>query len=708
MLTVHMIFHAHLDPIWLWPWTAGVDEALSTCRSACERLEAHPDLYFSQGEAWVYHQVQKLDPGLFKRIREFVEAGRWEIVGGWWTQPDCNFPDRIGLERQIQMGREYFMDEFGMFPDIAFNPDSFGHNASLPRLMNAVGQTKYVFMRPQEHELTLPGRLFNWHGLGGGKMTAFRVARAYCCGEIRADFVKASIDGLPEGIKHTACFCGVGDHGGGPTEYQIRQIRELMETEQDVKIEFSTAKRFFDAIADKVDTLPIVEGELQHHAIGCYTVHRPGKTALKAATQRLRQLETAFENNSSLATEANKTQLRDHWRNVVFHQFHDTLGGTCLPSAYKHVEQELGAAEAWATTLLNDELRIKMQALPDDEKQRVLVYNPSDAPYDGWFECEPWFGHRRWEQDYCFADEDGKLIRFQKIQNESLTGGSRFALRLQLAPGELKVLKVARRSEVEDDLESLESIMGSTYCMGNDNGAAIALYPPEMVIGSWILPFPEIISYPDNSDTWSHGIDRYVEDKEELPTWGTPVLLNDGPYLREIVQKGRIGNSDLYRSFRLYADSGDVEMRIRVNWQERNRVLKLVMPYEAYVDQRLDGIPGGWLERNQDGAERPIRDWTRISLEEDEFLGIVSPDIFALDATVDRARLTLLRSPQMAHHDPYPGGRVDGRFSDRGEHDFTVRFMAGKQVTPEVLDQVATMMQRTPLNADLTRGMKPL
>nr|MCR4574618.1 alpha-mannosidase [Lentisphaeria bacterium] len=336
MLTVHVIFNAHLDPIWLWPWHAGIDEALSTCRSACERLDANPDVCFTQGEAWVYHQVERLDPGLFKRIQEHIAAGRWEIIGGWWTQPDCNFPEEIGIRHQIQMGREYLLDTFGQFPEIGFNPDSFGHNASLPRIMNEFGQKKYVFMRPQEHEKSLPARIFRWRGVGGGELTTFRIARAYCCREMSEDFLRACTTELPDGIEHTACFCGVGDHGGGPTETLIRQIRELAAETKDLKIVFSTAKRFFDAIAGQEDKLPVVEGELQHHAVGCYTVHRAGKTALKAATQRLRQVETAFENYPESKMDCSVKALRNHWRNVVFHQFHDTLGGTCLPSAYRH------------------------------------------------------------------------------------------------------------------------------------------------------------------------------------------------------------------------------------------------------------------------------------------------------------------------------------------------------------------------------------
>src|SRR5262245_12004228 len=107
MATVHLVLNAHIDPVWLWPWQAGADEVVATCRSACERLERHPDLVFTRGEAWAYRTVEQLDPALFERIRGHVEAGRWEIVGGWWIQPDCNLPTGFGMERQIRCGRDY-------------------------------------------------------------------------------------------------------------------------------------------------------------------------------------------------------------------------------------------------------------------------------------------------------------------------------------------------------------------------------------------------------------------------------------------------------------------------------------------------------------------------------------------------------------------------------------------------------------------------
>jgi alpha-mannosidase len=154
-ISVHVIFNAHLDPVWVWPWQSGLDAALATCRSACDRLDANPDVVFSRGEAWVYQQIEDLDPALFARIRRHVEAGRWEIVGGWWIQPDCNLPNGFAFERQIALGLDYFREKFGTAPRIAYNVDSFGHSAALPGLMRAAGQDRYVMMRPQHHEMNL-------------------------------------------------------------------------------------------------------------------------------------------------------------------------------------------------------------------------------------------------------------------------------------------------------------------------------------------------------------------------------------------------------------------------------------------------------------------------------------------------------------------------------------------------------------------------
>ena len=72
---VHLIANAHLDPIWLWNWQAGADEALATFRSAVDRCHEYPEFRYTRGEAWLYDWIEKLDPGLFAEVRELVKEG---------------------------------------------------------------------------------------------------------------------------------------------------------------------------------------------------------------------------------------------------------------------------------------------------------------------------------------------------------------------------------------------------------------------------------------------------------------------------------------------------------------------------------------------------------------------------------------------------------------------------------------------------------
>ena len=147
-------------------------------------------------------------------------------------------------------------------------------------------QRYYVMMRPQEHEMALPARLFRWRGYADTpEVTTFRIANGYNSGpdSISPEHVKCALTELPAGIAHTMCFIGVGDHGGGATVKLIEWVRTNADAFPGCRLIFSSPARFFRAIADDTAKLPLVTGELQHHAIGCYTVHRGIKTRVRRA-----------------------------------------------------------------------------------------------------------------------------------------------------------------------------------------------------------------------------------------------------------------------------------------------------------------------------------------------------------------------------------------------------------------------------------------
>jgi alpha-mannosidase len=233
-------------------------------------------------------------------------------------------------------------------------------------------------------------------------------------------------------------------------------------------------------------------------------------------------------------------------------------------------------------------------------------------------------------------------------------------------------------------------------------GASVAFDLGErLVFGARALAMPRLELYDDYSDTWTHIIDRYHGEAVARPEWEPPVVVDRGPLMASFVRAGRIGGSRLLAEWRVYADEPVVELRLRVHWCERRRLLKLVVPLEAATG-REDGVLGGAVERPMDGRELPLRDRSLVRTPTGA-IGVVAPDCFALDGTPERLRVTLLRSPIYAHHDPHPGNSPRSRFTDQGEHEFRFRFLVGEAAT--ALDAQALAMQRPPLFAEVTRGM---
>jgi alpha-mannosidase len=711
MITVHLIFNAHLDPIWLWSWRDGIDEVLNTSHYICNLLDRNPDVIYTRGEAWVYEQLRRIDPPLFERIRTHVKAGRWSTVGGWYIQPDCNQPSGFALERQISLGQKFFREHFGEVPHIGYNVDSFGHAATLPEYMQRAGQSAYVMMRPQEHEMKLPARLFRWRGYADGpEVTTFRIASAYCTPEgITVEHIQAAASELPEGLHHTMCFVGIGDHGGGPTEAMIEWCRANRNTLPGLELRFSSPEKFFADVASETNRLPLVVGELQMHAVGSFSVHRPVKLALRKAEHRLIQAETCLQIFKIPPTEFAR-ELEIAWKEVCFHHFHDTLGGTCLPSAYEDVHAQLGRALAIGDEISIFSLRRHLVHLKEDLAQRLILFNASDFAFCDYVEIEPWLEWTAWQPSWRLVDERGQTVPHQVLHSEAMgQNQARLLFFITAAPGEMRTVRIVDGPGGIAEAHSSLSVTLSSF--HSSTGCGIDLENNTLELPSLgILALPRLSTYEDHTDTWSHGIDRYARENQETVIWQPPELLDRASLMASLTRAGTLGSSRVQTEWRVYNDQPWIDCYLRVVWMEQYRVLKLEWDLAWDIVEREDGIPGGSLIRALTGTELPLRDWTRLRIKNKSdtavHVAILAPEIYAIDVEPRRMSLTLLRSPRMAWHDPDPGQYPRGIFSDRGEHFFRIRFMAAETLSAAYLDQMAFGWQRPLLTADVTRGMK--
>ncbi len=237
-------------------------------------------------------------PRPVRGIGDRIAEGRFVVVGGWWIEPDCNLPHGESFVRQALYAQRFLHQRFGRTATVGCNVDPFGHAATLPQLLAKAGIDSYMFLRPAPREKTLPAEAFWWATADGSRVLAYRIPFNYeSAGQPTLEtFVERALEHVPAGEQQLMIFYGVGNHGGGPTRENLDSIRRLNATANGLGLVPASPRSYFDAMAGRTD-LPTYVGDLQHHAVGCYSAH----SGVKRWNRRAEHLLLAAERWSSVA-----------------------------------------------------------------------------------------------------------------------------------------------------------------------------------------------------------------------------------------------------------------------------------------------------------------------------------------------------------------------------------------------------------------------
>ena len=704
---LHMVGNAHLDPVWLWRWPEGCAEAIGTCWAAVELLSEHPGVIFTRGEAVVYRWIEELDPALFARIAQLVRAGQWVIVNGWWLQPDCNLPDGESFIRQALYGKRYFRERFGLDVAVGYNVDSFGHAATLPMLLRHTGSDSYVFMRPMEHEHSLTSPLFNWVSPDGSSVRAFRIPVSYnTSNEARSIDIKVeAIEALARQVAMPLmCYFGVGNHGGGPTRKDVEKIVQLQVEGHDLV--FSDPVRYFSEVAGL--TLPVVDGELQMHAIGCYSA----VSSLKALNRRAEACLAQAEAAGTLAllhtgSDYPRAQLRRLWETVLFNQFHDILCGSCVPSAVCDAEQAFGGVIQEAEALTNSALRHLAATVapgPDPTDATFLVFNLTGAARRTELEYEPWTS---WElSSYRLLDDTGSEIGYQDVQPENYThaGLHRILFVPEVPAFGYRMYRFVRGAAPAAHASSLQV---STHLLESSRWR-LEIDPVTGGIASLVDKqtgrslFAGIAHQPlvveDASDTWSHGLERFALEGTSF-VFESARILEEGPLRAAVRVIARAGASTVTSTYLLYDDPRlPLEIRVTVDWHGRHQLLRLCYPTALPEPVFRYEVPYGSTEREANGREYPGQRWALVAGNDGYGIALANDAKYSYAAAGGALYITALRSPIYAHHDPMkldPAGEYP--FVDQGEQSFNIKILAGPAIGASAAHSLADDLLRRPV-----------
>jgi alpha-mannosidase len=122
-----------------------------------------------------------------------------------------------------------------------------------------------------------------------------------------------------------------------------------------------------------------------------------------------------------------------------------------------------------------------------------------------------------------------------------------------------------------------------------------------------------------------------------------------------------------------------VECRIVLDWRQPRRVLKLAYPLALDTPIVTAESPYGFSEWPADGEEHPCQKWVDVSDRSGTApagLALLNDCKYGFDCRGSELRLTLLRTPAYAHHDPVTLDPAKVyRFMDIGEHEIVLRLI---------------------------------
>jgi alpha-mannosidase len=682
--TIHLIGNAHLDPVWLWDRREGLNEGLTTVRTMLDLMDEFPEMTFIRGESAIYQHVEKYDPSSFARIKKMVKAGRWDVVGGTYIQPDTNLPGAETLVRQYAHGQRYFKSRFGKAVTAGWQADSFGHTAGLPEILAASGINFFAFSRPSYKVVTLAEHAFWWVGDGGARILAQRVPTVayqnerYNMLELLDDVVKVHAESRLENIP---CFYGLGNHGGGPSRRHLIEIREWAAKHPEVKVVHSGLHKLNDALRKEIarkgeNLIPTHKGELNYCLRGCYS----SVAKFKFPYRRCEALLARAEATDAIVAASQRRQAADlskTWDVMLFNSFHDILPGSSIERAMDDQIASLGG-------ILHDAAETEFEALnalaadidttltrkpPKDHPSAVtaLVWNPHPFRYDGPIELETSLDYRPLLENYTNRDDevpievlgaDRKAVPFQIIRNEhsslkEFPWRKRVVMPVSLPAFGWNVVELgwvegAKPLVVKNPVKakpgSIANALWRVEAKKGGSGVQFFHHGKKFFAGEGL----QTVLFDDPWGSWG-GMQEEPDSfllKKVREHWKiTEVeLLEKGPeraalWVRFAGKKSRI---DL--TFHVSRDRDVVDVSARVLMDDRSARLKLVFPAGDQVDYE---VPASVVRRGPSG-EVPGARWARVN-GKNGGMGFASDALYNFDSEKGEFRATVARASRYAN-----------------------------------------------------------
>ena len=649
--------HSHIDIAWLWRVQETERKAARTFANNLALMEEYPEFTFTQSQAIVYHQIKENNPELYERIKEKVKNGQWNIAGNTWVECDTNIASGESMVRQLLEGKGFFQKEFGVSSDTYWLPDCFGFSHALPQIIKKSGMKYFISSKLFYNDTNrFPYNLFKWRGADGSEILAYNQPSHYQGDYDVKQIYNASYNGDAKHVQKTAFgMFGYGDGGGGCTYRMLENAKRLKNFPGLPATRMAHPQNFFSEAEKNWDELPTYNDELY------YENHRGTYTSqgyIKKSNRKNELVLPRIEMLGCFGKGYDKKRLHDLWILLLTNQFHDILPGTSIHEAMQDAISDFRTLTEKAETFLNEELT----ALTADIKtsdEGIIVWNLLSHAVTAPVTVK---GNRGYGVQRTFVKDGEEYTEF--IADSVPPMGYKFFPYSE--PENDENVKIGN-GVIEN------SVLKVKY---DENGILTSVFDKENNRetldgeGNLITVF---IDKCIHETAWNLE-QNYEKKKWELRKAESVEVVESSPVRAVLKVVRKFNKSTIWQNIILYKDSREVIFETKVDWQERDKVMKAAFNVNVLNNTASFEAAHGAIDRpthrnnsfDYTRFEQCAHKWADLS-EGDYGVSILNDCKYGYDILESRMRITLLRAPT-----------CPDKWGDLGEHTFTYAYYPHK------------------------------
>ncbi|EOF9297730.1 glycoside hydrolase family 38 C-terminal domain-containing protein [Enterobacter bugandensis] len=388
MNQIHVIAHTHWDQEWYFTRQDSMVLASYNFADVIDTLEQDPaySCYHLDGQMAVVEDFLAINPDYRTRLETLVRAKRI-FVGPWYTQTDTYNVHGESIIRNLKYGI-FSARKLGHAMQVGYLPDTFGHNAQMPTILQGCNIDNIVFWRGIDHDRQAKSSQFLWRAPSGATVIACAMALGYGAAKnISSDashlqgkiFPMVNLLRSRAGINDLLLPCGGDQVSIDPALPKILQVASAQSPDQDRYI-ISSLERYVDILRAQREQFERWEEELKsprytriHKTIGSvrYDIKKKNDEIEQFI---LRQLEPTIAMARHQALPVNLSVVDTLWKKLLRSHAHDSIGGCNSDATNRDILHRLEQTEQLCHSLWN--LVVKTLAAACAREGDLLIFNP--------------------------------------------------------------------------------------------------------------------------------------------------------------------------------------------------------------------------------------------------------------------------------------------------------------------------------------------